>query len=98
MSHEQEAVLRPSGGVFLAGLLMGAAVGAGLALLFAPKAGRELRRDLAESARRARESARDAYRRATERVGKVGETATKAAGEVRQALREVVGGSRAAES
>ncbi len=95
MAHEHETFSRPSGGAFLAGLLMGAAVGAGLALLFAPKTGRELRQQLAESARRARESARDAYQQATE---KVSETAAKAAGEVKQALREVVSGSRGAQS
>ncbi len=95
MVREHETMERVSGGAFLAGLLLGTAVGAGLALLFAPKSGRELRRQLAESARRARASAREAYAQTAERVS---ETAAKAAGEVKQALREVVGGSRSAES
>ncbi len=57
---------RPGGGAFLAGLLMGAAIGAGLALLFAPKKGSELRGQLAESAKKARESARQAYTQAAQ--------------------------------
>jgi len=36
-------------GSFLAGVLVGGAVGAVLALLFAPKSGRDLRRDIAET-------------------------------------------------
>jgi len=36
-------------GSFLAGVLVGGAVGALLALLFAPKSGRDLRRDIAET-------------------------------------------------
>lgn len=91
MSQAQERMERSFGSVFLAGLLMGTAVGAGLALLFAPKSGRELRQQLAESARRARE----AYAQATE---KVSETASRAAGGVRQVLHQVVGGSRGTES
>lgn len=79
---------RGGSGVFLAGLLMGAAIGAGLALLFAPKKGSELRSQLAESARKARESARDAYRQAAEKAG--GATA-RAMSEVERTLRDVVG-------
>jgi gas vesicle protein len=79
------------GGVFLAGLLMGAAIGAGLALLFAPKKGSELRDQIAESARKARESARDAYRHAAE---KAGAAASRAKSEAERTFRGAVGGPR----
>jgi gas vesicle protein len=49
-------------------LLIGASIGAGLALLFAPKAGRELRGDIAELSRKGMEKGRDAAHRVTERV------------------------------
>ena len=44
-------VVEPEGGGGLKWLLLGAALGAGLALLFAPKSGKELRRDLGKSVR-----------------------------------------------
>ena len=55
-------------GSFALGVLMGAAVGAGLALLLAPRSGREFREDLAGRARKARESAADGYRQGREKV------------------------------
>lgn len=82
---------RVGSGAFLAGLLMGAAVGAGLALLFAPKKGTELRGQIADSARRARESARDAYKKASDAAG----TATsRALSEVERAFHDVTGAVR----
>lgn len=52
-----------SGGVrtFVAGLLIGALVGAGIALLVAPQSGEETRRSLARRARRLAEDARERY-------------------------------------
>jgi gas vesicle protein len=50
---------RETGAGFTVGLLAGAVVGAGVALLFAPKAGVELREDLGESM----ETLRDAVTR-----------------------------------
>ena len=93
MSHDIDQDERRSGGAcaFVAGMLMGAAIGAGLALLFAPKKGSELREQLAESARRARESARDAYRQAAETAGAA---ASRAVSEAERALRDTVGGPR----
>ncbi len=83
MPYEQDE-RRAGGGAFLAGLLMGAAIGAGLALLFAPKKGSELRNQLAESARKTRESAREAYQQAAE---KVSQAAARTASEVERTLR-----------
>ena len=59
------------GGSFLMGLLAGTVLGAGLGMLFAPKAGNELRNQLGESAGRLRTSANDAYQHASERVGEM---------------------------
>ena len=42
--------------------VLGALVGAGVALLFAPRSGRELREDIADGARRLKESAEDRVR------------------------------------
>lgn len=56
------------GGSFLMGLLAGTVLGAGLGMLFAPKAGNELRSQLGESAGRLRTTANDAYQQATEKV------------------------------
>jgi gas vesicle protein len=87
---EQEG-RRPSGGAFLAGLLMGAAIGAGLALLFAPKKGSELRGQIAESAKKARESAREAYAQASQ---KASAAASRAVSEVER----IVGHTRGQQS
>jgi gas vesicle protein len=56
------------GGSFLMGLLAGTVLGAGLGMLFAPKAGNELRSQLGEQAGRLRSTANDAYGQATDRV------------------------------
>ena len=53
------------GGSFLMGLLAGAAIGAGLGLLFAPKPGAELRGQLSEQAGNLANSAAQGYRRAS---------------------------------
>ncbi len=52
-------VVDRNGGGALKWLVVGAALGAGLALLFAPKTGKDLRRDLKKGIRRARELADD---------------------------------------
>jgi gas vesicle protein len=54
------------GSSFVLGMLAGAAIGAGLALLFAPKTGTEMRRQLAEQAGNWRDAASRGYRRAAE--------------------------------
>jgi len=59
------------GGSFLMGLLAGTVLGAGLGMLFAPKAGNELRSALGEQAGRLRTTANDAYGQATDRVNQM---------------------------
>lgn len=59
------------GGSFLMGLLAGTVLGAGLGMLFAPKAGAELRSQLGESAGRLRSTAGDTYSQATDKVSQM---------------------------
>jgi gas vesicle protein len=54
------------GGSFVMGLLTGTVLGAGLGMLFAPKAGTELRNQISEQAGNLATAASDQYQRATE--------------------------------
>jgi gas vesicle protein len=69
--YEEES----GGGGFLIGLLCGTALGAAVALMFAPKAGSELRQRLYEQTDDIRKKAYETYDQATEQVNTV---ATKA--------------------
>lgn len=60
---------RDNGSSFTTGVLMGALVGAGAALLFAPKAGSELREDLGESVSSVRDAVVRRYRELAQRAG-----------------------------
>jgi len=53
-----------SGGGFVTGLLFGAAVGAALGVIFAPRAGSDTRRQIAESGKTLREGAMRTYEQA----------------------------------
>jgi gas vesicle protein len=57
------------GGSFVMGLLTGTVLGAGLGMLFAPKAGSELRGQISEQASNLANAASDQYRRASEAAG-----------------------------
>ena len=57
------------GGSFVMGLLTGTVLGAGLGMLFAPKAGSELRGKLSEQAGHLANSASEQYRHAREAAG-----------------------------
>lgn len=52
-------------------LLIGAGIGATLALLFAPKSGRELREDIADYTRKGMDAANEGARRAGARAGEI---------------------------
>ena len=93
------------GGSFVMGLLTGTVLGAGLGMLFAPKAGSELRGQLSEQAgslansasegyRKASEAATEGYKKAseaaTEGYKKASEAASEWAGKGREAGREVI--------
>ena len=71
MTYHELPITQPQrgdGGGFLLGLIAGAAVGGGLALLFAPRQGADMRHGLAASAQ-------EAGRRLTEAYGSVASTA-----------------------
>ena len=59
------------GGGFLLGLLAGTALGAAIGLMFAPRAGSEIRQTLYESTNDLRRRAYDAYGQASEQVNNV---------------------------
>ncbi len=73
-------------------LLLGGLLGAAAALLFAPKAGRELRADIADATRKgvdqAREKAGEYYEVGRERATEFYETASTKAGEFANTARE----------
>jgi gas vesicle protein len=94
MSHD-DTHGRDGGATFLIGFIAGSMLGAGLALLFAPKVGEETRRDVAERAQRVREKAREGLGTASDRVTHFAErgkamvqTAAEKAREAAQAVRE----------
>lgn len=72
MAYEYDRLEREDGGgSFLMGLLAGTVLGAGLGMLFAPRAGSELRSQLTEQAGRLRTTAGDGYQQATEKVSQM---------------------------
>ena len=76
MAYEYDRFEREEGGgSFLMGLLAGTVLGAGLGMLFAPKAGAELRSQLgtqlADQTGKIREAADPYYQQATEKVSQI---------------------------
>jgi gas vesicle protein len=69
------------GGSFVMGLLTGTVLGAGLGMLFAPKAGSELRNQLSEQAGNLKNTASEGYRKAAETTGQWAQSGKEAAGE-----------------
>jgi gas vesicle protein len=87
MGYEYDRIEREDGGgSFLMGLLAGTVLGAGLGMLFAPKAGSETRRQLSEQANRLRSTASDTYNQASE---KIGQTYNQASEKLNQASEKV---------
>lgn len=72
MAYEYDRFEREdTGGSFLMGLLAGTVLGAGLGMLFAPKAGSDLRNQISEQAGRLRSTANDTYHQASDRVSHI---------------------------
>ena len=71
--------------------LVGAGIGAVTALLFAPKAGSELRADIADATRRSVDTARDAGRQVGERATEYYQTGVDRAAEIAAKGKEAVG-------
>lgn len=82
------------GGTFVMGLLTGAVLGAGLALLFAPKAGSELRDQLSEQAGALANQAQKGYRKVTADAGQWAEKGKEAAGEWAERGKDMYGEAR----
>jgi hypothetical protein len=74
MAYEYDRLEREDGGgSFLMGLLAGTVLGAGLGMLFAPKAGSDLRNQISEQTGRLKSTANDAYAQASEKVSQMSE-------------------------
>src|SRR5918912_1628765 len=77
-------------GTRLTYFVIGATVGAVVALLFAPKSGRELREDLADATRKGVDRARETGSQLSARAGEYYESASARAGELASSAREAV--------
>jgi gas vesicle protein len=91
------------GGSFVMGLLTGTVLGAGLGMLFAPKAGSELRNQLSEQAGNLATQAQDGIRKVSETdwaergrdmYGKAKDAVAKGADEAQKYVRENAGSAR----
>jgi gas vesicle protein len=72
MAYEFDRIEKEDGGgSFLMGLLAGTVLGAGLGMLFAPKAGADVRRQLSDQANRLRSTANDTYHQASDKVSQI---------------------------
>ena len=77
-------------GTRLTYFVIGATVGAVVALLFAPKSGRELREDLADATRKGVDRARETGSQLSAKAGEYYDAASARAGELAASAREVV--------
>ena len=68
--------------------LVGAGIGAVLALLFAPKSGEELRSDIADATRKGIDKSKEAAQQLGAKAGELYDTARETAGEYYEATRE----------
>jgi gas vesicle protein len=85
MAYETDRVEREDGGgSFLMGLLAGTVLGAGLGMLFAPKAGAETRKQLSEQATRLRSTATDTIHQASDKLSQVSQQASEKLNQVSQ--------------
>ena len=75
---------------FVLGLIAGAVVGAGLGMLFAPRAAVELRGRLASSAKSLGESASERYQQASARVGTAAKDLTTKGQAIRDGVADTV--------
>jgi gas vesicle protein len=87
---------RKGGGMFVLGLLTGTAVGVGLGMLFAPKAGAQLRDKLSEQAGALANQAHEGYRKATKKAGQWAEKGKQAATDWAERGKDVYGEAREA--
>jgi len=69
-------------------LIIGGGIGAVIALLFAPKSGKELREDIADVSKKGLEKSKEAAAQLQERAGEYYETGREKAGELYQTAQE----------
>jgi gas vesicle protein len=74
------------GGSFVMGLLTGTVLGAGLGMLFAPKAGSELRNQIGEQAGNIANTASEGYRRVSETAGELADRGRQVYDKAREAV------------
>jgi gas vesicle protein len=86
------------GGSFVMGLLAGTVLGVGLGMLFAQRAGSELRKQLSEQAGALANQAQEGYRKVTENAGQWAEKGKEAAGEWAERGKDMYGKARGAVS
>jgi len=91
MKYENERE-ETSAGTKLTYLLVGGAIGAIVALLFAPKSGQELREDIAEATRKGIEKGKEAASVVGEKAGEYYEVTKERAGEMLHDAQEAVEG------
>jgi gas vesicle protein len=89
MSYQQRRG-ESDAGTRLTYFVIGATVGAVVALLFAPKSGRELREDLADATRKGVDRARETGAQISSKAGEYYDAASARAGELASSAREVV--------
>ena len=75
---------------FVIGLLTGTCLGAGLAILFAPRSGSHLRQQMADSAKDLGERASEQYQQVSTRVGDAVDALTRKGQDVRDNVAETV--------
>jgi gas vesicle protein len=90
MTTQHDSDYQHEGNSFVMGLMTGAILGAGLAVLFAPKRGSELRTQLSETANSVASNASQAYRRASETAGQWVERGREAGEQVFRKTRQAV--------
>ena len=94
MAYEYDRYEREEGGgSFLMGLLAGTVLGAGLGMLFAPKAGSELRSQLGESAGKIRSTAGDTYAQASDKVSQIVDRGRDAYDRARSSVSDLASGA-----
>jgi len=94
MAYEYDRLEREDGGgSFLMGLLAGTVLGAGLGMLFAPKAGSELRNQLSDQAGKLKSTANDTYAQATDKVSQMVDRGKDAYDRARTNVTEISGGA-----
>lgn len=91
MAYEHDRAEREDGGgSFLMGLLAGTVLGAGLGMLFAPKPGADVRKQLSEQATRLRSTASDTIQQASEKLTQASEKLTQASHQASEKVSQIV--------